>query len=149
MAIINILLLVLTILYLQYERTSAYYTEQRPHNNGYQRPKPYQGGKSQYGNRGGGYGGNNDRYQAPKMPYINDNFVSNYNQMQSRGDSYGGGGQSMNYNTPYQQPKYPVQAAVKSKFSVEYLDTNYPTEKPEPQIIEIAGSLVPIILQAS
>src|SRR5699024_10073843 len=37
-------------------------------------------------------------------------------------------------------------AAVKSKFSVEYVDVDIPQQDMEPQVIEIAGSNIPIIL---
>lgn len=78
-----------------------------------------------------------------KNTFIKENFVNNYNK-----------GRNLNQPNDLEKPtrkqygpRGAISAAVQSKFSVEYVNVDMVPQEPlEPQVIEIEGSVLPLIL---
>lgn len=94
--------------------------------------------------------------QQQAKPYFNDKAAMNHYQQSTMNYKYirqPNRGYVEEYSKPmmnrrYDQPKYPVNAAVKSKFTVEYIDVPYtPPNDAEPNVIQIESKGPLVILQ--
>ena len=120
----------------------AYYSEMRNYGQSNEN-QPHQFAKQTRNNKQWDQNGHMERNRYPiKNQFINENFATNHHKQSGKVNHFD---KSMVY-PGNQQNNGPVNAPVKSMYSVEYMDADIPKHDVQPLLVHVEGSMLPIIL---